>query len=307
MEQPFWYIIVNPAAGAGAGERQWPRIEALLQELGFSYTVQFTERRGHAIRLVDDAVLRGHRHFLGIGGDGTNHELVNGIMAQATVPSSEIAYALLPVGTGNDWARAYAIPANPRARLQRLLEGRTVLQDVGLVKFMRDGQPDQRYFTNVAGMAYDAYLVAQLEKRPRRPSKLVYLGLIVKHLFDYSLQRARLRFDGRVEEDLFYTINVGICPYSGGGMRFVPQAVPDDGLLALSFARSLPKWEVLVQTPRFYNGTILKHPRVEGFQVKTLRVENLSDQPLLLEADGELLGEAPADFSVLPGALRVAL
>ena len=89
-------------------------------------------------------------------------------------------------------------------------------------------------------------------------------------------------------------------------MRLVPHAVPDDGLLAVTFARRLAKWEVLWQTPRFYNGTILDHPRIEGFQTQRLVVEHMGDTPTLVEADGEFLGETPAEFSVLEKVLRVA-
>jgi len=304
-QQPFWFIIANPTAGNGRVGRRWPHIERILQELGFSYTVKFTNYRGHASRLVDDAILNGHRHILGLGGDGTNHELVNGIMTQTHAPSTDIHYALLPIGTGNDWARTYNIPHDPRQRLLRLLEGKTVLQDVGKVRYHRDGQVDERYFVNVAGMAYDAFIVKKLEQH-RIVSRLQYLLMVGQYLFEYQLLPARLRLDDRVVEDFFCTINIGICPYSGGGMRLVPHAVPDDGLLALTCARRLPKWEVLLQTPRFYNGTILKHPLVDGFQTRGLLVEHIGERPTLLEADGEFLGETPAEFSVLEKVLRVA-
>lgn len=306
MQQPFWYIIVNPAAGNGRVGRRWPEIERLLQEFGFSYTVKFTEYRGHAIRLVEDAVLKGHRYFLALGGDGTNHEMTNGILRQTVAPSAEITYALLPIGTGNDWARSYGIPHDPRARLQRLKEGRVVYQDVGKVAYQSDGQTQERFFVNVAGMAYDAFIAKKLD-RHRLVSRLQYLFMVGLYLFEYRLTPARLQFDGRTVDDFFYTINIGICRYSGGGMQLVPQALPDDGLLALTFARRLPKWEVLLQTRRFYNGALLQHPKVEGVQTKQLRVNHLGGQPTLLEADGEFLGETPAEFFILEKALRIAL
>ena len=306
MQQPFWHIIVNPAAGNGRVGRRWPEIERLLQEFGFSYTVKFTEYRGHAIRLVEDAALKGHRHFLALGGDGTNHEMTNGILRQTVAPSAEITYALLPVGTGNDWARSYGIPHDPRARLQRLKAGRVVYQDVGKVVYQGDGRTQERFFVNVAGMAYDAYIAKKLD-RHRFVSRLQYLLMVGQYLFEYRLTPARLQFDGRTVDDFFYTINIGICRYSGGGMQLVPQALPDDGLLALTFAGRLPKWEVLLQTRRFYNGTLLQHPKVEGVQTKQLRVNHLGGQPTLLEADGEFLGETPAEFFILEKALRIAL
>ncbi|MBK9335475.1 MAG: diacylglycerol kinase family lipid kinase [Lewinellaceae bacterium] len=306
MNQPFWHIIANPAAGNGAVGRRWPDLEALLQEMGFSYTVRFTEHRGHAVRLVDDAVLKGCRHILGLGGDGTNHEIANGILCQPHVPPAGITYALLPIGTGNDWARTYGIPHDPRRRLRRLQQGETVLQDAGKVVYWQDGLPAERFFVNVAGMAYDAFIAKKLEQH-RFVSRMQYLLMVAQYLFEYRLTPAQLFWEENTVEDSFYTINVGICRYSGGGMQLVPHAVPDDGLLAVTYARHLPKWEVLLQTNRFYNGTLLRHPKVGGFQTKNLRVAHLGDIPTPLEADGEFLGESPAEFSILEKSLRIAL
>ena len=307
MNPPRWYIIANPAAGNGAVGRHWPDIEALLQELGFAYTVKFTEHRGHAVRLVDDAVLKGHRHILGLGGDGTNHEIANGILLQPHAAPTDITYALLPIGTGNDWSRTYGISHDPRERLRRLQSGETVLQDAGKVAYLQeDGLPAERFFVNVAGMAYDAFIAKKLE-RHRFVSRFQYLLMVGQYLFEYQLTPARLRWANEVVEDSFYTINVGICRYSGGGMQLVPHAVPDDGLLAVTYARRLPKLEVLLQTRRFYNGSLLSHPRVGSFQTKSLHVEHIGAIPTLLEADGEFLGTSPAEFSILEKSLLIAL
>ena len=302
--QPFWHIIANPVSGGGAVQRRWPEIERQLQELGFSYSVHFTERRGHAAVLVEEAILKGRRHILGIGGDGTNHEIANGILSQKHIASTDVHYALLPSGTGNDWARQYGIPTDIRLRLKRLLAPEVVLQDAGLIRYTHEGKSQERFFINVAGMAYDGFIGKKLSDN-RITNRLQYLLLVAKYLFEYKLLKARILFDDRAVEDYFYTVNVGLCRYSGGGMQLVPQAVPDDGLFALTFARRLPKWEVLLQTPRFYNGTLLQHPKVEGYQARSLRVEQIGHAPTLLEADGEFLGETPVEFVLLEKALRI--
>ena len=305
--QVFWHIIANPVSGGGAVGRRWPEIERCLQQRGFSYSVHFTERRGHALQLVEEAILKGRRHILGIGGDGTNHEIANGILKQSHVPPTDIHYALLPSGTGNDWARQYGIPAGAEARLQRLTELKTVLQDAGLARFTApDGQRQERFFINVAGMAYDGFIGKKLGEN-RISNRMHYLLMVAKYLFEYRLEKARILFDDKVVEDFFYTINIGLCRYSGGGMQLVPQAVPDDGLFALTFARSLPKWEVMLQTTRFYNGTLLDHPKVEGYQTRSIRVEQAGPAPTLLEADGEFLGQTPVEFHLLEKALRIVL
>lgn len=302
-----WFVIINPTAGNGEAGRIWPVIERQLQDQGFSYTAQFTERRGHATLLADTAVLKGYRYILGIGGDGTNHEICNGILAQQWVAPTEVRYALLPVGTGNDWARQWHLLSNPAQRLARLREPKLVVQDAGLVEYQDlEGNPNRRYFVNVAGMAYDAFIAQKLENQ-RITSKVMYLGMVAKCLFDYELLPAHITFDGQETEDFFYTINIGLCRYSGGGMQFVPQAVPDDGLFALTYARKLPKWEVIAQTPRFYNGTLLQHPKVEGFSAKKISVTARGEKPTLLEADGEFLGQTPAVFTILEKALTLVL
>jgi diacylglycerol kinase (ATP) len=307
MENPFWHIILNPAANHGLARAKWPKIESILQEMGFAYSLYETQARGDATRIAEKIILDGGRYILGIGGDGTNHEIINGILGQAAVPSATLHYALLPLGTGNDWARMYGIPTDVRTRLARLKRLETVCQDAGIVHYSSACEQRSRFFVNVAGMAYDGFIGQKLTTNPAR-NKMHYLFRVLQHLMEYKLRKAVIHFDGQRVEDYFYTINIGLCKYSGGGMQLVPQAISDDGLFGLTFARSLSKLEVLLQTPRFYKGTILQHPQVEGFQVKSLRVEHSSGElPTLLEADGEFLGESPASFEILEAALTIVL
>lgn len=305
LETPFWHIIANPVAHGGAMEKAWPQIEQALQAAGVNYSVRFTERRGHAPGLVEDVLLKGGRYILAIGGDGTNHEVVHGIFTQKFVPPAEITYALLPFGTGNDWAREHQIPLDPVARIERLKNPAIGFQDIGHVTFQRDGNMASSYFVNVAGMAYDGYIGKKLLEHPAS-NRIQYLLMVAQYLFEYKLAPARIHFDGKQAEDYFYTINIGLCRYSAGGMQLSPHAVPDDGLFALTFARKLAKWEVLLQTRNFYNGNILKHPKIEGYQARFIRVEHTGETPVLLEADGEFLGETPVEFTLLEKALRFA-
>ena len=131
--------------------------------------------------------------------------------------------------------------------------GRSKLQDIGFVTFFEKGQEQTRYFANVAGMAYDAFVVAYAEKNKKWVTNtLMYLFLTLNCLFRYKLVKSKIIFDNRLEEGYFNTINAGICKYSGGGMQLVPHAVPDDGLLALTFARNVSKLEILLNTYRSY-------------------------------------------------------
>lgn len=302
-----WFIIVNPAAGGGSVLHRWPKIEEILNRIGLPFTMQFTERRGHAIQLVDEAVRRGFRHILGVGGDGTNHELINGLMRQTYCAPADITYALLPFGTGNDWVRTHGISRKPEERLKALLNPNTVLHDIGHVRYKGKQGEEDRYFVNVAGLAYDGYIVHRLNGRTIR-NRLIYLMMIGRYLFSYKPERVQVKHDQGAIHDFFYTINLGIARFSGGGMQLAPHAVPDDGLLALTVVRSLSKLSVLFQTPRLFRGTLLKHPKAEGFQTLEAHIHHEQNSDgLHVEADGEYLGKTPAVFSVLERVIRIAL
>ncbi|MCB0548038.1 MAG: diacylglycerol kinase family lipid kinase [Phaeodactylibacter sp.] len=302
-----WYAIANPTAGKGLVRKRWA---ALQQQVAKAIPVgefALSEYKGHAIELAQRAVEMGYRKILAIGGDGTNHEVANGILRQQAAPSSEVTYALLPIGTGNDWIKTYGFPKSIDKALAVIQAGRTGYQDAGLIHYYKDGQPRQRFFVNVAGLAYDGYIGRKSEERRYATrNKLFYLILVVSSLFEYKLQRAIVEGGGRRIEGHFYTINLGICRYSGGGMQLVPHARPDDGQFAVTTAGRLSKLGVLLNTYRFYNGSIGSHPKVETFQAVSLQVEAAEGAPpTLLEADGEFLGETPARFSIIRKALCI--
>ena len=120
-------------------------------------------------------------------------------------------------------------------------------------------------------------------------------------------RKSKITYDGNVVEDDFYTINIGICRYSGGGMQFVPHAVHNDGLFALTMAQYMPKWQVFTATPYFYNGKLADHPKVSVAKAKSIKVEDLGGKPTLVEVDGEFLGGTPVEFSILEGALKIVV
>ena len=301
-----WYVIINPVGGNGSVQKRWPVIRSMLQDRGVLLEEVFTRHKMHAVELVETALVHGFRRMLAVGGDGTNNEVINGIMLQQVVPTNEILYALLPIGTGNDWIRTHGISRNPETWVNMLLEGYSDLQDIGQVHYQADGQTAIRYFANVAGMAYDAFVVAEMAKKQRWViGRFIYLLFIMVCLFRYTLKPARVLVNGQILEDRFYTINVGICRYSGGGMQFVPHANPTDGQLAFTTAGALSIPAVIRATPYFYNGRVAEYKKVHTGFAKQIRVEHVdSETPVQLEVDGEYLGTTPVEFNIIPLALR---
>ncbi len=302
----MWQVIINPSAGNGKAGKQWNNIEAALNKANISFKVHRSERALHCTEIAKLLIEKGSKKLIGVGGDGTNHEIINGLMQQNTVSTNEVVYGFIPVGTGNDWVKTHHIPRDITNAVAIIKEGRTTLQDIGLAKFYRNKKPDQRYFVNVAGMAYDAYIARESNKQ--RTNALSYYLLIFKCLFEYVNKQARLILDGKeVANQHFYTINIGLCKYSGGGMQFVPHAEINDGQFAVSYVNSIPKLKVIASTHYLYGGKIAKFKDAELFKAQHIKVEAVEDAPTLLELDGEFVGETPAEFEVIPKALKVII
>lgn len=308
MHHQKWYIIANPSAGRGVVNRKLPLIEKQLQSNGLLYELVKTEKKGDGIFLAKKGIQKGFRKILAIGGDGTNNEVVNGIIQQDSVATHEIEYSMLSIGTGNDWIKTHDIPKNIEAFISMLKNGKTAFQDIGVVTYFKDGKKQKRFFANVAGMAYDAFVVKKTEGQSGLFSnKLFYLISLMKYLFQYKLQKAKIQFNGIELNDYFYTINVGICRFAGGGMELVPHAIPDDGQLAITIAGKFSKLSVILNTYRFYNGTIGDLTKVSTYFSKKVKVETLDKNPILIEVDGEFLGATPVEFGIIPRALKIVI
>ncbi len=306
----MWYVILNPKAGNGKAKKAIIKIKAALDQAGLEYELVESERKWHCAELAQKAVENGFRKILSIGGDGTGHECVNGIFNQTAVPTTDVLFGMIPIGTGNDWVRTYKIPRNIAKAVQVLKNEKTRLQDMGLVRYKdTNGKMAERYFYNVAGMAYDAYItrVSNNERGYKFSTGLYYYYLIFRCLFQYKTRRARLILDREKKiDDLYYTLNVGLCKYSGGGIQFTPHALPDDSLFAISSIEDMTKLNVLISTQYLY-GNIHNHPKGHLYKARHVRVEALDEGETLLELDGEFVGTTPADFSLLDKALKIVI
>lgn len=303
----MWQVIINPSAGNGKAGKQLKNIENALQKENMDFQIHRSERALHCTELAKSLIEKGERKLIGVGGDGTNHEIINGLMQQTAISTNEILYGFIPIGTGNDWVKTHNIPKNITKAVQVIKAGKTTFQDIGLAKFYRNNKSEHRYFVNVAGMAYDAHVGEVAHKQRKRiTNSLYYYLLIFKCLFEYKSKQARIILDDKeVANQHFYTINIGLCKYSGGGMQFVPHAEIADGEFAVTYVNSIPKLEVIVSTHYLYGGKVAKFKHATLLKAKHMKVEAVDDAPTLLELDGEFVGETPVEFEILPKALKV--
>lgn len=205
---------------------------------------------------------------------------------------------VIPVGTGNDFARALGLPRDPAAAAGMLLAARPKLLDVGIV--------NGRYFLTVAGAGFDGEVAGQVNAWPKvLGGTAMYVLGILKTLVAYRPVEVEIVIDGIPNRERLFLIAVGNTAWNAGGMWMVPSARADDGILHVVIAGPLSRIETLGVLPRVYSGRHLLHPKIRQAQGREIIVT--STTPLMVQADGEIIGKLPATFRVHPGALEVLI
>jgi YegS/Rv2252/BmrU family lipid kinase len=304
---PKWLAVVNPNAGVKKCEKDWNKISALLKKNNIDFTPVFTQKRDDAISITKEHIEKGYRKIISVGGDGTLHEIVNGIFRQKITDTTNITIAVISVGTGNDWGRTFAIPGDYNKSIQLIKKQDTFIQDAGMVSFACEGCTNYRYFVNMAGLGFDGLVAKKTnaDKDLGRANALVYLKNIFSSLFSFQSVPTRIIIDNTEVNHHIFSMGVAIGQYNGGGMKQAPDAIPDDGLFALTLIKDMSKWSVIANVNRLYNGTIGKHKKVEMLKGRHIIIE--PKIPVLLEVDGESVGESPFTFTIIPRSLRVVV
>ncbi len=308
MKNDSWIVIVNPKAGSGRGLKDWSIISNQMYNSNLKFTCLFTEHKYHAIELTVKAINDGFRNIVAIGGDGTIHEVVNGIFIQKAVPTTEICLAVIPAGTGNDWIRMFGISKTYSEAVQSLVEKRTVLQDVGKVSYYETSVQHTRYMANVAGLGYDA--VVNLEynnlKDDGKYGKSLYLRSTFHTFLKFTPKKFRIKTDGKLfYEGMVFSGAVGIGKYNGGGMQQTPEAIFDDGLMDLTIIKKMSKLRIARNFKLLYSGNIYNIPTVIHTQASKIEIETWPETRI--EIDGEAVGTSPFVFEMVPQCIRVVV
>jgi diacylglycerol kinase (ATP) len=297
--------IVNPLAAGGSLRKHWPRIEAVLREETLAFETCFTRGRGHATELARNAVSEGCSLVIAVGGDGTLHDVVNGMVSDGGSLKSDATLGIIPCGTGADFVRTVGVPSDlvPAARhVARTVSSRLI--DIGEVSYQAGGKRMRRYFINVAGLGLDAEVAARAG-RGGKPvgGPLPYFAALLSTLVRHRCKPLTVRIDSAQVQGNMNAVIIGNGRYFGGGMFVAPHALLDDGLLEVIVVGDYSPLALLWHSPKVYRGAHLRLRKVHAFRGQVVSVE--SEQRILLQADGEVIGEGPATFRVLPAALRI--
>lgn len=304
-----WFAIVNPNAGNGKGKHDWERISSILERNNIEVFAKFTTANGDAAFMTSEAIFQGYRKILSVGGDGTLNEVVNGIMLQESCPTDEVTIGVIPVGTGNDWGRMFNIPLVYEGAVQILKNNKSLAHDVAVLTYFENDKQLKRYFINIAGTGFEAAVIQKTNKKKNRETKnssMMYLFNVLSSMITYKSKEMTITIDDFKFHKKIFSMNLGNGRYCGGGMRQTPDAVPNDGLLDVTIINgNIGKFEMIKAINSLYDGTILSHPKIDGFRAKRVTVE--CDEPVYAEADGESLGHTPLEFSIIPSAVKILI
>jgi YegS/Rv2252/BmrU family lipid kinase len=302
-DQSIWYIIANQTAGSGKCGKYLPGFLKFLEKSNIEFQIAYTQSAGHANELAFSAAELGFRKFIVAGGDGSLNEVLNGVMKFKYHEDLPFVFASAPLGTANDWSRYYGMSSLEQFCVA-LKRSKFVNQDIGVINWA-DESTLPTYFINVLGLGFDSFVADALQKSGKGSmGTLSYLLTLVKCLFKYQSDRFDINSAEYKYLGSLFTVNVGITPYSGNKMMTVPHADPADGLLAITSILPLKPMEVIANLPRLYNGSLGKNDKVTLFQTSEIKVSQPENAaPVLIEADGELVGRTPCTLACLPNKI----
>lgn len=294
-----FFAIVNPAAGGGRSAKLAGPALARLREKGLKIDVLASTGPGHAVELAREAYEQGYRRFIAVGGDGTAHEILNGIYDRAR-GKERIALGFLPLGTGNSFLRDFT-KDGAGASLQALIEGRT--RPVDLLRLTHAS--GEIYSFNLLSFGFTADVGALTNRYFKPFGYLGYLLGVFVRVLQLRRRAIRLRCDEDSEWDerrcLFLSFNNS--KFTGGTMLIAPQADPADGLIEFVRWGPIGRIGLLLMLPKLYDGTHIEHPLASRRAVR--RIEFGAKVPVDVLIDGEIAELECVSLDVLPAAVDI--
>lgn len=286
-----------------------PTILRQLTDEKILYDAHFTEHKYHAVELTVTAIEQGYRKIIIIGGDGTIHEVVNGLFIQQKIAPTEATVGIIRVGTGVEWARNYGYSHGDYTKaIAAIKRGATQLRDIGIVEYEESLFPQKRYMVGVGGTGFDAFVTQQFTRKimamreGRITSIWSYIWVMLKSYFRYSNQRAKVYLDDELIYDRnLFSLAFGLSKFNGGGFQQLPKATETSGEFDMTIFRPLHFWHLLFRAKYLFNGELYRIGHIEHHKGRKIHIEGANYMDV--EIDGELLGGTPLTLQILPQAI----
>lgn len=283
-------IIANPSAGRGRAQRVIEKIAGVIRERRLDCELITTTGPKHAIELASKAS-QNHEIIAALGGDGTINEVITGMW------DTKSKLAIIPGGTGNDYARGLGLPREPVAALDVILTGKTTKMDIVRETDRIFGVVSTIGFPSTVLINVNAHRDSWIKGSP------VFLAAVVQTIRDLQSYRAQITIDEmEIDTDVVGVVLMNM-PWGGGGLKFAPAARYDDSMISVVIIKSIGRWGLMRALPSVYFGKHVNHPRVEILQGKKVRIE--TEVPLAKSFDGDLEGVTPYEAEIHPQATSV--
>lgn len=323
--EKIWYAVVNPNAGSEKTVSEWPRASKILSDNRIDFEYKTTWKMGAAVEITMKACAEGYRKFLAVGGDGTVHEVLEGIAKYVRISAvaktldkesqkvalDDFTLAVMPIGSGNDWIKTLEIPKDFNKVAELMKRDSTGRQDVFCLSLRDDNTSRnlESFMANVGGVGFDANVCKKVnfEKNTGKSGKVLYLKALISNILNFKTFDCVVEADGKeIFRGTTMSIALGAGKYSGGGMLQVPDAVLDDGLLDITIIPLMPLHRIIRAVPGLFTGKLLKdNPELISAKCSSLSIKPLSSPAPLVEVDGEVVGNLPVSIERMDGQLRV--
>ncbi len=327
--QHVWYAVVNIFAASKKAGKMWRAAEKRLRQDQITFTSRRTGSNGNAMNLTCAACEEGYRKFIAVGGDGTIHDVLEGIMfyieSRNTVGDpvsiSDFTFAVIPVGSGNDWIKTTGVPNDVVKSAALLKNGHITKQDIVKVTILeKTALPEEKtyrisFMANVGGVGLDARVCEKVnrEKKRGKRGKVLYIKALLYHIVHRVPAYAKVICDGKqVFEGAFLSMSFGLGKFSGGGMRQTPEAVMDDGLLDMTIIPDLPLLKIAKEAPKLFTDKFWTVRELVTSRSRSITIipydTTVPDSAVIgekVEVDGEVIGRAPVKFEILPNQLNI--
>ena len=289
-------VILNAQSGKIKGQAKIDLVEQALQSAGVAYRLQLTQYRGHGLEIARQAAQEGRPAVVAVGGDGTIHEIVNGLL-QGAADNAVPTLGIIPLGSANDLASVLQLPQDVQAACVRLALGNSRLIDVGTV--------NDHYFVNNSAVGLEPVVTITQDQMRQFNGSLRYVLAALKVIASAQTWEMRLDWGSGMYEGPVVLVSVGNSPRTGGVFYMTPQAEVDNGLLDFVFAVGMRRDQMMRLLPKIFNGSHIHHPLVTYLKTQKLTITATPATPI--QADGEIIDETALEitYQILPKHLRV--
>lgn len=292
------FIINGKSRSKSAVYKALNRLKDTICNLEYNF-VQ-TSWAGHSYLLAKEFSQEGYTHIIAVGGDGTLHEVINGVLNSGNTPT----VGLLPSGSGNDFAKTLNGPDNLEEVFDYIQQGYSYEIDAGKVRFMSsNGESEERFFINISDLGIGADVVQKVNRSPRwLGTSFIFYKAIVQSFFTYKNKHLKCDTDDWSWSGKVNSFVIANGQYFGDGMCIAPDASPSNGLFQIVIIGDITIYDYIKQVTKIKKGLKVDHPKMEYRVATALTIEAENDCGI--EADGEYLGKTPCQLSILPAKLN---